>query len=74
MKREDETTLQCDPSDGIAVGVTKVQTLVVRVPAYTLWIIELCLISSTIRKAFSWTSQQCDFLWYIYVNTASETF
>ena len=49
---EDETTLQCDPSDGIVVSVTNVQALVVRVPAYTLWIFELCLISSTIRKAF----------------------
>ena len=71
---EDETTLQCDPSDGIVVSVTNVQALVVRVPAYTLWIIELCLISSTIRKAFSCTSQSCDLLWCIYVSMAFDTF
>ena len=68
MKREDETTLQCDPSDGIVATVTNVQALVVRVPAYTSWIIELCLISSTVRKAFSCTSQRCDLLWCIYVS------
>ena len=52
MKREDETTLQCDPSDGIVETVTNVQALVVRVPAYTIWITEICLISSTVRRAF----------------------
>ena len=66
----EETTLQSDPSDGIVVSVTNVQALVARVPAYTLWIIELCLISSTIRKAFSCTSQSCDLLWCIYVRMA----
>ena len=65
MKREDETTLQCDPSDGIVETVTNVQALVVRVPAYTLWIIELCLILSTVHKAFSCTSQGCDLLCFI---------
>ena len=65
---EDETTLQCDPSDGIVETVTNVQALVVRVPAYTSWIIELCLISSTVRKAFSCSSQRCDLLWCIYVS------
>ena len=74
MKREDETTLQCDPSDGIVASVTKVQALVVRVPAYTIWIAELCLISSTVRKAFSCTSQRCDLLWCIYVSMAFDTF